>query len=181
MADPGTVKCARGVRVSAAVVGCAVLFVLAACSSGRGANNVSEPSDVAVGECVEVREADGSSTVEATRTDCDTDEMTFVATQIATGECGDYENYLTFPDTKDRLCLMPNYADGQCYQIPQSSGGSLVDFTNIECEGTPVTGAGIYRVESSGDGSIECAADQVKATYDKPEARAFCLTSLSDA
>ncbi|MGW8812497.1 pyridine nucleotide-disulfide oxidoreductase [Gordonia terrae] len=183
MKNPAEVKKPAGrVRVLAAIAGCAALFAVAACSSvERVTNNVSEPSDVAIGECVEVREADGSSTVEATKTDCDGDGMTFVATQVIPGECGEFENYLTFPETSDKLCLMPNFADGQCYQIPQSAGGSLVDFAKIDCAGTAESGSAIYRVDASGDGSLECTDEQLKATYEVPEPRAFCMTSVGDA
>lgn len=65
--------------------------------------------------------------------------MTFIASQVVPGgECGEFENYLTFPDTSDRLCLMPNFAQGECYAIPQSAGGSLVDFKEVDCNADAV-------------------------------------------
>ncbi|MCK8615409.1 pyridine nucleotide-disulfide oxidoreductase [Gordonia sp. C13] len=171
----------RARRAVIAAVACAALLVLGACSSvDRVTNNVSKPDDVAIGQCVQVRSADGDkSNVEATKAECDADGMTFIASQVVPGECGEYENYLTFPDTSDRLCLMPNFVQGQCYEIPQSAGGSLVDFKNVDCNADAGAEAAIYRVETDGGGSLECAEGQVKATYDKPEPRVFCLASLS--
>ncbi|MBM7279527.1 pyridine nucleotide-disulfide oxidoreductase [Gordonia rubripertincta] len=173
----------RAVVVVAAIVACAALFVLGACSSvDRVTNNVSKPADVAIGQCVQVRSADGDqANVEATKAECDADGMTFIASQVVPGECDAFENYLTFPDTSDRLCLMPNFVQGQCYEIPQSAGGSLVDFKQVDCTAEAGAESVVYRVETVGDGSMECAENQVKATYEKPEPRVFCLASLSGA
>lgn len=183
MTAPAKVRTSGRVRPAGiiAIVACAALVVLGGCSSvERVTNNVSKPSDVAIGQCVQVRTAGGDdATVEATKSDCDADAMTFIASQIVSGECGEFENYLTFPETSDRLCLMPNFAQSECYSIPQSAGGSLVDFKEVDCDADAGPDSVIYRVETTGDGSLECAEGQVKATYEKPEPRVYCLASLS--
>ncbi|MEO9327050.1 pyridine nucleotide-disulfide oxidoreductase [Gordonia aurantiaca] len=179
MAVRSKARSPRWFRAFAVIAGGAV-FVLAACSAvGEAADRIGEPADVAVGECVKVRSSDGDdSTVEPRRSSCDVEGMTFVATYIGLGECGRYENYLTFPGTSERLCLMPNFVQGRCYQIPASSGGSLVDFKQVGCNGPSAGGATIYRAEVGAEDSPGCAADQVAVTYDRPEPRAFCLAAL---
>ncbi|SDU59226.1 pyridine nucleotide-disulfide oxidoreductase [Gordonia westfalica] len=182
MAEPSEVRTRnRARRVVVAIAACVALVVLGACSSvERVTNNVSKPTDVAIGQCVQVRSTDGDdSNVEATKSGCDAEGMTFIASQVVPGECGEFENYLTFPDTSDRLCLMPNFAQGECYAIPQSAGGSLVDFKEVDCNADAGPDSVVYLVETTGDGSLECAEGQVKAAYEKPEPRVFCLASLS--
>lgn len=143
---------------------------------------ISSPSQVSVGDCVQIgRQRDSAGNVSTSRVDCATSAMTFYAAVfVATSaECpNDHNASLTFGGSSQKLCLTPNFAPGECYQIP-SSGGSLADYHEVACGSGGAAGTVPFRVTNRSTSALTCTGGETRWTFEQPESLGYCLTQVS--
>ncbi|WP_143696010.1 hypothetical protein [Williamsia sp. 1138] len=133
-------------------------------------------SDVKAGDCVTV--TGSNSDADFDKVDCgDTGSLNFyVADKLDTtdGSCGG-EQYSELTQTGDettKLCLVPNFEEGKCYEIPISS---LTGMKEVAC------GAGdssqlnrTVKVTARVD-SVNVPDCDDPVTFDKPKPLGYCL------
>jgi hypothetical protein len=175
---------ARGVGL---LFACVVFALLAACSVSIGTSAdtpVEKTSDIAVGECLNIGEkADDDGKVRASKVACDTDGLTFYAasTVAADGDCaGENSASLSFPDDPQKLCMTPNFVNGECYQIPLP-GGQLVDYRESDCGAAPAATTVIAEAVTRSDASVTCTDDQTAWVFTQPESIGYCLRAVESA
>ncbi|MDY6808227.1 MAG: pyridine nucleotide-disulfide oxidoreductase, partial [Actinomycetota bacterium] len=172
---------------------CALLLAAAgfaavtACSVSVGTDGdtaVEATSDIAIGECLQIDDqADSEGKVRATTAACDSDGLTFYAAEAVSAEqscTGENSASLSFDGDPQKLCMTPNLADGQCYQIPLP-GGQLVDYRKSDCAASPAPDTVIAETVARSDDSISCTEDQTAWVFTEPEAIGYCLRAIGTA
>ncbi|SDU59216.1 serine/threonine-protein kinase [Gordonia westfalica] len=143
--------------------------------------SVTGPDDVGIGECVGIAmQAGSSTTVLASKIDCDSSGMNFYTASIiptATPCASEQNSTLTFPNSTRKLCLTPNFYEGLCYLIPKE-GGSLADYREVPCTSAPALRTVLARVNTRGGSSVTCAAGEARWTFVQPESIGYCLVEI---
>lgn len=150
-------------------------------SSGSTATSSAvQPSAEAMyaqpGQCVEL-DVLPAGIVPRTQ-DCSAQAFTFVvaaALPSPTDPCGDGPySQITQPGF-GKLCVVPNFVEGDCYSIP-SQTGTLADFRRSACGQPPATRGGqVIRVERRAAATtVDCPGGQVVA-FAQPTPIAYCL------
>ncbi|KAF0967844.1 MULTISPECIES: serine/threonine-protein kinase [Gordonia] len=143
--------------------------------------SVTGPDDVQLGECVSIAmQAGSSTTVLASKVDCDSSGMNFYTASIipASTSCASEQNStLTFPNSTRKLCLTPNFYQGLCYLIPKE-GGSLSDYREVPCTSAPALRTVLARVSTRATSSVTCATGEARWTFFQPESIGYCLVEI---
>ncbi|NDZ97578.1 pyridine nucleotide-disulfide oxidoreductase [Streptomyces sp. SID6673] len=174
-------------RHAGLLVACSGFTLLAACSVSFSTDSekpVEKTSDIAAGECLQIADKAGDDgKVRATKIACDSDGLTFYAasTVPTDGACaGENSASLSFAGDPRKLCMTPNFVNGQCYQIPMS-GGQLVDYRESDCSATPAPTTVIAAAVSRADESVTCTEDQTKWSFSQPNSLGYCLRAIETA
>ncbi|AZG47559.1 pyridine nucleotide-disulfide oxidoreductase [Gordonia insulae] len=169
------------------LLACMGFMLVAACSVSIGTESekpVEKTSDIAVGECLRIADkTDDEGKVRATKVTCDSDGLTFyAASTVSTGADCAAENSasLTFAGDSQKLCMTPNFVNGECYQIPMP-GGQLVDYRESDCSATPAQTTVIAEAVSRSDESLTCTEDQTKWSFSQPNSLGYCLRAVEAA
>ncbi|MFT4201089.1 pyridine nucleotide-disulfide oxidoreductase [Gordonia sp. (in: high G+C Gram-positive bacteria)] len=170
------------VRRTAAVAACAGLALFGtACHVSVGSTPIHKASDIAAGECLTIDGGIGKTKVDASKSDCDTDgELTFYAAETVptSGSCsGSNSATLNFDKEANKLCMTPNFAAANCYQIP-IPGGRLADYRKVDCDARAVGSTVIAQLETRAGANIACTEEQTKWSFDKPESIGYCLKEV---
>lgn len=164
-----TVWIILGVVVAVAVAAVVALVVVGALIS-------DDISDVKASDCVTVTGSNSDADFE--KVDCsDTSPLNFIVAEkldSTDGSCGG-EQYSELTQTGDdatKLCLVPNFQEGKCYEIPISSLTGMKEVTCGEGDGSQLnrTVKITARVDSE---TVPDCGDPV--TFDKPKPLGFCL------
>ncbi|RPA59918.1 serine/threonine protein kinase [Gordonia oryzae] len=143
--------------------------------------SVTSASQITVGNCVQIgRDRDVQGNVSTSKVDCATPAMTFYAAGFIadSADCpNDHNASLTFGDSGDKLCLTPNFAPQECYQIP-SSGGSLSDYHEVACGSAAAAGTVAFRVTNRSTSALTCASGEVRWTFEQPLSLGYCLAQV---
>ncbi|MGJ0118152.1 hypothetical protein ACQ7HM_02995 [Williamsia sp. MIQD14] len=131
----------------------------------------AEPMYSAPGECISLSQTPAG--IVPAKVGCDAAQFTFIvatALQSATAGCGEGQySQLTQPGF-GKLCILPNFAAGQCYRIP-GPGGTLVDFRREPC----TTPGSVRVVGRAASATITCDGGQV-VSFSRPSPLSYCLT-----
>ncbi|GAC67515.1 hypothetical protein [Gordonia soli] len=177
----------RLARRTAMLLACFGVAAVTACSASfsLGDSPVEKTSDIAVGECLTIGdEADDQGKVRASKTGCDSsDGLTFYAASAVTTDAvcaGENSASLSFPGDPRKLCMTPNFVNGDCYQIPLP-GGELIDYRNIDCAATPASTTVVAEAVTRSDESVSCPDDLTKWSFTEPNSLGYCLRALQTA
>lgn len=138
-------------------------------------------SDVKAGDCVSV--TGSNSDADFDKVDCgDTASLTFyVAEKLDSTDasCGG-EQYSELTQTGDdatKLCLVPNFEQGKCYEIPISS---LTGMKEVACGGGDISQLNrTVKVTARVDSETVPNCDD-PVTFDKPKPLGYCLGDPSE-
>ncbi|MGC5249121.1 serine/threonine-protein kinase [Gordonia sp. DT219] len=139
---------------------------------------ITGADQLTVGECVQFgRQRDAQGNVSTSKVDCATPAMTFYAAGFIAGtaDCPNQHNAsLGFGDSTQKLCLTPNFAPQECYQIPRS-GGSLADYHEVACGSAAAAGTVLFRVTNRSTSALVCAGGELRWVFEQPESLGYCL------
>ncbi|GAC02045.1 putative serine/threonine protein kinase [Gordonia namibiensis NBRC 108229] len=143
--------------------------------------SVTGPDDVQTGECVNIAmQAGSSTTVLASKVDCDSAGMNFYTASIiptATPCASEQNSTLTFPSSTRKLCLTPNFYEGLCYLVPKEDG-SLADYREVPCTSAPALRTVLAQVTRRGASTVTCAGGEARWTFLQPESIGYCLMEV---
>ncbi|WP_143690413.1 LppU/SCO3897 family protein [Williamsia sterculiae] len=142
---------------------------------------VSRPTidKVQANDCVSVK--GDNSNADVTKVDCQGDFSFTIAEKVGKNDpCpGEQYNRITAQGSDAKLCVVPNFRQGRCYQVPGDSNTRLVDFREIHCGDAlaPNTRQVEVFTRTPTDSTADCV-DGV--SYDRPTAVSYCFDKKVD-